>query len=174
MKKIIITILVGFFPLINLANDKNCENKCKLDTNKSSSKYNFNENIIKDKFEIDKILRDKLKDINVIDNKGNKINVIDTFTNNAIVMYGAPWCPDCVKEVKNILKNKKNKDFIYLIDPKKYTYKEFVKYSKNNKQDVKMYYVENLIIRERFNINWIPSTFEIKDGYITNTFKEIR
>ncbi len=142
--------------------------------NRELNEFNLNNFYENNKKEIDNSVREKLNDINVIDINGDKLNLLNILTENAIVMYGAPWCPDCQKETEHIIKTKGDKDYIYLVDPKKYTYEEFIDFTKDKELPYKMYYVNSSIIRDRFNINWIPSTFEIKDGYITNTFKEIK
>ncbi len=121
----------------------------------------------KEKYSIDKKVREKLLDVEVLDKKNNRFKLLDILPSDALVMYGAPWCGDCVKEYERLNNIKGNRALIYLIESGRYTKEEFEKYS-NDKENV--YYVLDRKIRNNFNLKWIPSVTEIKNGLFTGPF----
>ena len=54
-----------------------------------------------------------------------------------------------------------------MIQPTKYTYEEYLNYSKGKSN---VYYILNDEIKSRFNLKWIPSVLEVKDNLFTNGF----
>lgn len=161
------------------------ENKNLLDILKINTVpriYKFSNNIFKEfkynyltldtyyeveKFNVDKEVRAKLKDIEVYSNTLEKLNLINILPENALIIYGAPYCKDCVKEYERLNNIKGERELVYLIDGKRYTKEEFLEYAKDKKN---IYYVETTKIREEFNINWIPSVTEVKNGLFTGPF----
>lgn len=120
-----------------------------------------------EKLNIDKAVREKLQDIKVKDDKEKEYRLLDIVSSNTLIIYGAPWCSDCVKEYERLKKIKGKRKLIYLIQPTKYTYEEYLNYSKGKPN---VYYILNDEIKSRFNLKWIPSVLEVKDNLFTNGF----
>lgn len=121
----------------------------------------------KEKFNIDKKVREKLDIVEVLTSEGKNVKLMDILPNNAFIIYGAPWCSDCVKEYERLDNIKENKKLIYLIEEGRYTREEFMDYAMNKKD---VYLVIDKKIRNSFNLKWIPSVTEIQNGLFTGPF----
>lgn len=118
---------------------------------------------------IDANMKEKLAKYEVLDINGEKSTALSKVLNynDSIVVYGAPWCKDCVKEIDRLNGIKGKRNLIYLIDSSKFTYEQYKEYAKDKKD---VYYVPSQEFRKDFNIKWIPSVLEVKSGKITTNF----
>lgn len=118
---------------------------------------------------IDSNMKEKLAKYEVLDINGEKATALSKVLNynDSIVVYGAPWCKDCVKEIDRLNSIKGKRNLIYLIDSSKFTYEQYKEYAKDKKD---VYYVTSQEFRKDFNIKWIPSVLEVKSGKITTNF----
>lgn len=129
----------------------------------------INEKIYYDKYkdEIDETARKQLKDVIVSDKSGKEYKALDIVKNNSIIVYGAPWCSDCRKEIERLNKIKGKRKLIYIIDSKKYTYDEYLSYVSDNKLNMDIYYAK----KRMSNVPWIPMVTEVKNSKFVITFR---
>ena len=119
------------------------------------------------KDEIDETTRKRLATVKIIDEFGNTHEVSEISKGDAIVMYGAPWCSDCKEEIARLNSIKDKRNLVYIVDPKKFTYKEYQKFVSENTLDMKIYYATTRME----GIKWIPSVSEVKNSKFIINFR---
>ncbi|WP_068268277.1 redoxin domain-containing protein [Caviibacter abscessus] len=119
------------------------------------------------KNEIDQTARKQIENVIVLDKFGKEHKALSIVKPNSIIIYGAPWCSDCVKELERLYKIKGKRSLIYIIDSNKFTYKEYLSYVSNNKLNIDIYYTKT-----RMNdVKWIPTVSEVKNSKFLITFR---
>ena len=119
------------------------------------------------KDEIDETTRKRLETVKIIDEFGKIHEVSEIAKGDAIVMYGAPWCPDCKAEITRLNSIKGKRKIVYIVDPKKFTYNEYKKFVSENTLDMKIYYATTRMQ----DIKWIPSVSEVKNSKFIMNFR---
>lgn len=147
--------------------EKNKKNEYEI---KDYYSYNLNQYNKKYENQIDVEIREKLKNKKVYNINDDEIEILDVVSSNSIIFYGAPWCPDCVKEIDRLSAIKGKRKLIYLIDGRRYSFDSYKQYVENSNKNMEIYYLKDTEIKNEFNIKWLPSVTEVKNSKFTGTF----